>query len=239
MLKNGNYCNIKTAANELNVTPREIYRVLREGILERKDNYEEIMISLRSLRKYRVNRHQKTPDGYISIKEAADSLGVKECVVQNAIDRKELQTREFRRSLIIELESFWLWVKFLVDSGVFTLKTNKVLKGSIKIKNSKGLHTRPAGKIYEICKKYFHEGTKLVLKKDGVEACGESLTDLLALKASLGSRLKYRIEGDLCEDLLVEIKNLFNNLDKCDNKPNSEYKYDLMAAARDIRMSKT
>lgn len=229
------YCTFKEAATTLNVTETEVRRVTREAKLERKKGYN--LVSLRSLRKYRVNRHQRVPSGYISIKDAALASGLSEYVIRAAIDRKELKTKKFRRSLIIELKSFWCWLKILVDNGVFPLKTTKFLEGPIKVKNHRGLHTRPCGLIYEICKKYFHEGTKLTMKIGRREACGESLTDLLKLKACYGEYIKYRVEGDLCEDLLREIKRLFDTFEEIDKEKIESCKCDLMAVAKDIEIS--
>ena len=75
--------------------------------------------------------------------------------------------------------------------------------------NEKGLHARAAAKFVELVDKF---DVKVVVKKDNLEASGDSIMGLLMLGASKGSEIDLFLSGKQSEDTLKALSNLVENL---------------------------
>ena len=78
---------------------------------------------------------------------------------------------------------------------------------NFKIQNKLGLHARAAGKIVELGNRF---GSKLFLKKDGLEVDGSSILSILTLSCPKGTEIEARIEGEDSEDFMEELTVLFD-----------------------------
>ena len=79
----------------------------------------------------------------------------------------------------------------------------------LRILNEKGLHARAAAKFVELVDKF---DVKVVVKKDSLEASGDSIMGLLMLGASKGSEIELVLSGKQSEDTLSALSNLVENL---------------------------
>ena len=79
----------------------------------------------------------------------------------------------------------------------------------LRILNEKGLHARAAAKFVELVDKF---DVKVVVKKDNLEASGDSIMGLLMLGASKGSEIDLFLSGKQSEDTLKALSNLVENL---------------------------
>ena len=79
----------------------------------------------------------------------------------------------------------------------------------VRILNEKGLHARAAAKFVELVDKF---DVKVVVKKDRLEASGDSIMGLLMLGASKGSEIDLFLSGKQSEDTLKALSNLAENL---------------------------
>jgi len=75
----------------------------------------------------------------------------------------------------------------------------------ISIKNSLGLHARPATLFVQLATGYVSE---ITVEKDGESVNGKSLMGLLMLSAGCGSVIKIIAEGDDSLDALKAIEDL-------------------------------
>lgn len=66
------------------------------------------------------------------------------------------------------------------------------LKKKIQIKNSQGLHARPASLFVKIANRFESEVT---VRKDAEEVSGKSIMGLLTLAANRGSHVEIEISG--------------------------------------------
>ena len=238
MTKNNNDVSIEEAMGILGVTEKQVKRLLREKILSTTDRPKEIKISRHSIIKHLINRNQRVPEGYISIKAAAKSTGLEESVIHGAIDREELEVKNHRGGLIIEWNSFSEWFGFLAANNRIPLKREHFLRGRILVKNVRGLHSRPCVDIFKLSQRYQTIDTKLILSLGNRKAHGECLLELVALEAFYRDWVNYEISGIFCGLLLLEMKGLFRNFDKYLKKPISKGKYNLEAFDRDIKFSR-
>ena len=83
---------------------------------------------------------------------------------------------------------------------------NKQITSILEVKNSQGLHARPASMLIEIVSSFESE---VLIDKDGETISGNSLMGLLMLSAGKGSKLTFSIEGEDAHDLLIAIEDLF------------------------------
>ena len=67
-----------------------------------------------------------------------------------------------------------------------------LLKKKIQIKNSQGLHARPASLFVKIANRFESEVT---LRKDSEEVSGKSIMGLLTLAANRGSMVEIEVSG--------------------------------------------
>lgn len=75
----------------------------------------------------------------------------------------------------------------------------------IEIKNSLGLHARPASLFVRLASSFESE---ITVEKDGETVNGKSLMGLLMLSAGAGSALKISVRGNDCEKAMQAIVDL-------------------------------
>lgn len=81
----------------------------------------------------------------------------------------------------------------------------KRAESELAIKNTLGLHARPATLLVQLANKY---NSEITVEKDGETVNGKSLMGLLMLSAGCGSLLKFIAEGDDCCAALQAIEEL-------------------------------
>ncbi len=79
----------------------------------------------------------------------------------------------------------------------------------LKILNEKGLHARAAAKFVELVDTF---DVSLVVKKDNLEASGDSIMGLLMLAASKGTEIELIASGLEAAETLTALSDLITNL---------------------------
>ena len=87
--------------------------------------------------------------------------------------------------------------------------TNDTVNMRLKILNEKGLHARAAAKFVELVDTF---DVSLVVKKDDLEASGDSIMGLLMLAASKGTEIELVASGLEAAETLSALSDLINNL---------------------------
>ena len=87
--------------------------------------------------------------------------------------------------------------------------TNDTVNMRLKILNEKGLHARAAAKFVELVNTF---DVSLVVKKDNLEASGDSIMGLLMLAASKGAEIELVASGIEAAETLSALSNLVENL---------------------------
>ena len=87
--------------------------------------------------------------------------------------------------------------------------TNDTINMRIKILNEKGLHARAAAKFVELVDTF---DVSLVVKKDDLEASGDSIMGLLMLAASRGTEIELVASGLEAAETLSALSDLIKNL---------------------------
>ena len=87
--------------------------------------------------------------------------------------------------------------------------TNNTLNMRLKILNEKGLHARAAAKFVELVETF---DVSLVVKKDNLEASGDSIMGLLMLAASRGTEIELVASGLEAAETLSALSDLIKNL---------------------------
>ena len=87
--------------------------------------------------------------------------------------------------------------------------TNDTLNIRFKILNEKGLHARAAAKFVELVDTF---DVSLVVKKDNLEASGDSIMGLLMLAASKGTEIELVASGIEASETLSALSDLIENL---------------------------
>ena len=87
--------------------------------------------------------------------------------------------------------------------------TNDTVNMRLKILNEKGLHARAAAKFVELVDTF---DVSLVVKKDNLEASGDSIMGLLMLAASRGTEIELVASGLEAEETLSALSDLIKNL---------------------------
>ena len=77
------------------------------------------------------------------------------------------------------------------------------VKKRIKIKNSQGLHARPASAFVKIANKFEAD---VVVKKGSESVNGKSIMGLMTLAASQGATLDIEISGPDAEQAMAELE---------------------------------
>lgn len=75
----------------------------------------------------------------------------------------------------------------------------------LEIVNTKGLHARASAKLVELVEGYEAEAT---VRKDGMDAAGDSIMGLLMLAASRGTHIDVETSGPQAEALAEAIESL-------------------------------
>jgi len=78
----------------------------------------------------------------------------------------------------------------------------------LEIKNIKGLHARASAKFAETVEKFDARAT---VRKDGMEADGDSIMGLLMLAASIGTFIEVETHGNEAEQLAQALADLVND----------------------------
>lgn len=87
--------------------------------------------------------------------------------------------------------------------------TNDTINMRLKILNEKGLHARAAAKFVELVDTF---DVSLLVKKDNLEASGDSIMGLLMLAASRGTEIELVASGLEAAETLSALSDLINNL---------------------------
>ena len=87
--------------------------------------------------------------------------------------------------------------------------TNDTVNMRLKILNEKGLHARAAAKFVELVDTF---DVSLVVKKDDLEASGDSIMGLLKLAASRGTEIELVASGLEAAETLSALSDLIKNL---------------------------
>ena len=87
--------------------------------------------------------------------------------------------------------------------------TNDTINMRLKILNEKGLHARAAAKFVELVDTF---DVSLLVKKDNLEASGDSIMGLLMLAASRGTEIELVASGLEAAESLSALSDLINNL---------------------------
>ena len=87
--------------------------------------------------------------------------------------------------------------------------TNDTVNMRLKILNEKGLHARAAAKFVELVDTF---DVSLVVKKDNLEASGDSIMGLLMLAASRGTEIEVVASGLEAAETLSALSDLIKNL---------------------------
>jgi len=87
--------------------------------------------------------------------------------------------------------------------------TNDTVNMRLKILNEKGLHARAAAKFVELVDTF---DVSLVVKKDNLEASGDSIMGLLMLAASRGTEIELVASGPEAAETLSALSDLIKNL---------------------------
>lgn len=75
----------------------------------------------------------------------------------------------------------------------------------VTIRNSLGIHARPAALFVQIASRF---KSKISVIRDGMEVNGKSIMGVLMLAAEKGAELSVRAEGEDAEDAIAAIKDL-------------------------------
>ena len=86
---------------------------------------------------------------------------------------------------------------------------NDTVNMRLKILNEKGLHARAAAKFVELVDTF---DVSLVVKKDNLEASGDSIMGLLMLAASRGTEIELVASGLEAAETLSALSDLIKNL---------------------------
>ena len=87
--------------------------------------------------------------------------------------------------------------------------SNDTVNMRLKILNEKGLHARAAAKFVELVDAF---DVSLVVKKDNLEASGDSIMGLLMLAASRGTEIELVASGLEAAETLSALSDLIKNL---------------------------
>ncbi len=82
-----------------------------------------------------------------------------------------------------------------------------LVEKKIIIKNSSGLHARPAALFVQIANKY---DSGVTVKKGKLEVNGKSIMGILMLAAEKGSQVTLKVEGQDAERAILELEKLLS-----------------------------
>ncbi|MFA4989136.1 MAG: HPr family phosphocarrier protein [Candidatus Omnitrophota bacterium] len=83
-----------------------------------------------------------------------------------------------------------------------------LIKKEFIVKNSQGLHARPAALFVQVANKF---DSRIIVCHDGEEVNGKSIMGILMLGAEKGSSIVVEAEGADAEQALLELEKIINN----------------------------
>lgn len=89
-----------------------------------------------------------------------------------------------------------------------TVHKKPVVKGIFKVKNDRGLHTRPSTEIVK-CAATFKSDVRLHYQRNEVNA--KSLLGILMMAAAKGAKIRVTAEGHDAEDAVASLLSLAQN----------------------------
>lgn len=78
----------------------------------------------------------------------------------------------------------------------------------VTLKNELGLHARAAAKIVKVSDKYL---SRVMFERDGMQADGSSILDILVLACPKGSSLTIKVDGVDAQSAVDELRELIEN----------------------------
>jgi len=75
------------------------------------------------------------------------------------------------------------------------------------VQNKMGIHARPAAMMVRISNKF--SDAEVWVEKDDESVNGKSIMGLMMLAAGHGTKLRFRVSGQGCDQLLKEMEDLF------------------------------
>jgi phosphocarrier protein HPr len=93
------------------------------------------------------------------------------------------------------------------------------IKRKIKIKNSQGLHARPASLFVRIANKY---GSDITVRKGSESVNGKSIMGLLVLAANQGSTIEIEVSGPDAERAMNELEFFLSHEEGGDAAPSDK-----------------
>ncbi len=91
---------------------------------------------------------------------------------------------------------------------------------SFIVKNTYGIHARPARLIVQAASKY---ASQIYLAKNGEEVDAKSIMGILMLEAGKGSELVLRIKGEDENEALEELQTIFEEITSIDGSAKIGY----------------
>ena len=85
---------------------------------------------------------------------------------------------------------------------------DKRITRTLEVKNSLGLHLRPASKLVKLASSY--EDCEVMLSKGDQRVNAKSIMGVIMLAAEQGAELIVEVSGEHCVELLDELEALFN-----------------------------
>lgn len=79
------------------------------------------------------------------------------------------------------------------------------LSEEVTIKNSQGLHARPAALFVQAASRY---NSSVTIEKDGEKVNGKSIMGILTLGVQPGATIRLEVEGDDANEVFAELKKL-------------------------------
>jgi len=80
-----------------------------------------------------------------------------------------------------------------------------VIKKKITVKNTQGLHARPAALFVQIANKF---DARITVKREKEEVNGKSIMGILMLGAERGSQIVIEAEGEDAQQAVVELEKI-------------------------------
>lgn len=93
-----------------------------------------------------------------------------------------------------------------------------LLKKQVQIRNSQGLHARPASLFVKIANRFQSE---VLLRKDSEEVSGKSIMGLLTLAANRGSTIEIEVQGPDAPEAMKALE-AFLSIDSDEGGPPSQ-----------------
>lgn len=79
------------------------------------------------------------------------------------------------------------------------------LSEEVTIKNSQGLHARPAALFVQAASRY---NSSVTIERDGEKVNGKSIMGILTLGVQPGATIRLEVEGDDANEVFAELKKL-------------------------------